>query len=494
MGKDTEYINYNSTYKILSEKDIDKILNAAYELLAEVGARFEPDPRVLDLFSSAGCNVSSKGIVKIPGELIDSAIDSTGRDMEIFDRNGNAVEVEGMSFAAGMTCINVIDLETRDRRPSTREDLAMNTRVADALPHIDSIYPTCKIVERPDVRGDIDEFAVMAANTSKALSWLSEFPEALEAAIEIAAAVRGGKDKLKEKPYFSFDLSPMPLYLNQNEIDQLFIAIENDIPIASGSITFGGGNAPITIAGGLVHGLATDFSILVLSQLIKKGCFFDICTEASFMDPKTGNSGGFPESLLSELARNQIYRKLGFSAGSAAGEGSSPIFDQYAAANISSTMLHAFYGMADDTGYLGAIEKGMTYSLHALLFCHEMAGLIRRMERGVEVNEDTLAMETTKKVGLKGNYLAEMHTAKHCRTELWLPRYFTSETREQWEKDGRKDLIDVIDEDLQKILKEHQPEPFPDQTGKQIDDILRKYNVIGKTKFEFSGGISTTIE
>jgi len=477
MGKDVEYINNNSVFKILSEQDIDKILNGAYKLLKNVGARFAPDPRVLDLFSSAGCDVSSKGIVKFPRELIESAIDSTERDYEMFDRNGNAVNIEGMSFAAGMTCVNVIDLETRDRRPSTRDDLAMNTRVADALEHIDSIYPTCKIVDRPNVRGDIDEFAIMAANTSKPLSWLSEFPEGLEAAIEIAAAVRGGRDKLKNKPYFNFDLSPMPLFLNQNEIDQLFIAIENDLPIASGSITFGGGNAPITIAGGLVHGVATDFSILVLSQLIKKGCLFDICTEASFMDPKTGNSGGFPESLLSELARNQIYKKLGFSAGTFGGEGGSPIFDQYAAANIGSTMLQAFYSGAENAGYLGGIEEGMTYSLHALLFCHEMAGVIRRMERGIEINDDTLAMEVTKKVGLKCNYLAEMHTALHSRTELWQPRYFTSGTREQWEKEGRPDLVDVIDKDLREILATHRPEPFPDNVKKQIDYILVKYGV-----------------
>ena len=477
MGNTTRSLETESTCKILSEKDIQNIMDAVYELLRDVGFRFDPDPRVLDLFSGAGCDVSSKGIVKIPGGLIESALNSTGREPEIFDRNGDAVDAGAFSFAAGMTCINVIDIETGQRRPSTKEDLATITRVADALPYIDYIYPACKIVDRSNVHGDIDEFAVLAANTTKPIGWLSEFSEALEAAIEIGAAIRGGRDRLREKPYFSFDICPMPLYCSKKEIDQLFVALENDIPVNSGSITLGGGNAPITIAGSLVNGIATDIAMVVLAQLIKKGCYFDVCTEASFMDPRTGNTGGFPEALLSELARNQIYRKLGFSTGSAAGEGVSPRFDQFAAAAISSTMMHLLYSGASGTGYLGSIEGGMTYSLHALLFCHEMAGLIQRMKRGIEVNADTLAMETTRKVGLSGNYLTAKHTAAHCRTELWLPRYFRRETIESWEQGGRKDLIDLIDEHLREILATHQPEPLADHVRKKIDDILVKYGV-----------------
>ena len=467
-----------SAYEILSEKDINNIMDAVYELLRDVGARFDPDPRVLDLFSAAGCDVSSKGVVKIPRRLIESAVDSTQKDVEILDRNGYAIETEGMSFAAGMTCVNVIDLKTGQRRPSTREDLATITRVVDALGDIDSIYPPCKIVERSNVQGDIDEFAIMVSNTTKPIGYLSEFPEALKAAIEIAAAVRGGKDRLKEKPYFSFSICPMPLYYSQKEIDQLFIAIENDIPVDSGSITLGGGNAPITVAGNLVNCIATDLAVIVFSQLIKKGCYFSAGTEAGFMDPMTGNVGGFPETMLSELARNQIYRKLGFSAGSTAGEGLTPAFDQHCVSTISSTMMHAFYSGADSLSYLGGIEWGMTYSLHSLLFCNEMAGMIRRMERGIEVNEDTLAMDTTKKVGLTCDYLAQAHTAAHCRTELWQPRYQRGMNFETWEQGGKKDLKDLIDEDLHEILTTHKPEPLSNHVKKQINDILRKYRVI----------------
>jgi len=71
-----------------------------------------------------------------------------------------------------------------------------------------------------------------------------------------------------------------------------------------------------------------------------------------------------------------------------------------------------------------------------------------------------------------------LHAATHSRIELWQPRYYKSWSREEWEKKGKQDLIDIIDEDLQEILAAHRPEPLADNVKKHIDDILIKYGVI----------------
>jgi trimethylamine---corrinoid protein Co-methyltransferase len=464
--------------EVLSEKDIDTIINSAYELLHDPGIRFDPDPRVLDLFSAAGCHISSQGVVSITRDLVENSIDSVEKEMTLWDRNGNRVDVPGMSFSSGMGCINVIDMETGEPRSSTREDLATAARLVDALPEIDGICQPCKITERPDVYGEIDEFNVIVSNTTKPLSYISEYVESLEAAIEIATAIRGGSDQIREKPYFSYGITQMPLYYSQKEIDQIFIGIENGIPLSSGSILIGGATGPMTIAGSLVHCIATDFALITLGQLIKKGCYCLSTTELNFMDPKTGNFGGIPEVMLGELARFQIFRSLGLSAGSAGGTSSSPVFNQNCAADIASSMMHAFYSGAGYTYYLGTIEALKTFSFHALLYCNELAGMIRRLEKGFEVNEDTLALDVTRKVGLKCNYLAEKHTARHCRTEMRQPQYYQCLSMDQWTQQGKKDLFDRIDGDLKNTLAEHQPEPLPEQIRQNIDTVLQKYGVI----------------
>jgi trimethylamine---corrinoid protein Co-methyltransferase len=471
---------WNSKLKpeVLSEKDINAIINNAFELLRDPGIRFDPDPRVLDLFSAVGCHVSSQGVVSITRDLVESSIDSVEKEMTLWDRNGNRVDVPGMSFSSGMGCINVIDMETGEPRSSNRDDLATAARLVDALPEIDGICQPCKITERSDVYGEIDEFNVIASNTTKPLSYISEYVASLEAAIEIATAIRGGSDQLREKPYFSYGISQMPLYYSQKEIDQIFIGIENGIPLSSGSIVIGGATSPMTIAGSLVHCLATDFALIALGQLIKKGCYCLSTSELNFLDPKTGNFGGIPEVNLGELARFQIFRSVGLSAGSTGGTSSSPVFNQNCAADIASSMMHAFYSGAGYTYYLGTIEALKTFSFHALFYCHELAGMIRRMEKGFEVNEDTLALDVTRKVGLKCNYLAEKHTARHCRTELRQPRYYKCLSMEQWQNEGQKDLFDRIDKDLKNTIADHQPEPLPKEVRQKINTVLHKYGVI----------------
>ena len=71
----------------------------------------------------------------------------------------------------------------------------------------------------------------------------------------------------------------------------------------------------------------------------------------------------------------------------------------------------------------------MTFSLEALLYCNEVAGWLRRVWKGIRVDEETLALDVTRSVGPGGHYLGEEHTAKHCRTELWNPKYFGFQRR-----------------------------------------------------------------
>lgn len=469
-------------YEPLSDADVEKIIQAVFQLLRETGVKFDPDPRAMGLFADAGCDVSTEGIVKFPTDLVKSSLDSVTKGGKIWNRPGTEFiggDAQQTSFLAGITCTNVIDIETGEQRPSTREDLAAITRVADALPDIDAVCLPCKIVEKSNVYGEIEEFAVLVANTTKPLSYLCENELSVRAAIEIAAAIRGGVDRLMEKPYFSLAVTPLPLYYAQQHIDQIFVAIENGIPVGVGTGSIGGASAPVTIAGSLVHCFATEFAGTVLGQLIKKGCSCTGGSTIAFMDPKTGSLGGLPQMALAEMAKCQIARSLGLPAGPGnAGLGTGKVFDQYTASTAALTMMGTVYCQPGSCVYLGSIDSVSAFSLHSLLYCHELVGLVRSIWRGIRVDDETLALDVTRNVGPGGNYLAEMHTAAHCRTELWETRYFRGSGFGAREQGSKKDLIDRIDEDLRTILGTHQPEPLPDSIQEQIEAILKKFGVV----------------
>ncbi len=295
-------------YNILPDPEIEKITETIFQVMGEIGIKFDPDPRAMDLFTDTGCDVSVDGIVKFPTDLVKHSLDSAGKSIKIWNRPAtDYIEISTMHsvFWAGITCINVIDRETGERRPSTKDDLATITRLGDALENIDGICLPCKMTEKPDAHGEMEEFAVMVENTTKPLKYLCQYVEPLQAAIDIAASVRGGLDCLKEKSYFILTISPMPLYYTQDNIDQIFLVVENGIPANMGGMSIGGASAPITHAGNIVSMMATDFAGIVLMQLIREGSFCTVGSLPAFMNPLTGGLGGIGEIGAVETARRQ---------------------------------------------------------------------------------------------------------------------------------------------------------------------------------------------
>jgi trimethylamine:corrinoid methyltransferase-like protein len=110
--------------------------------MRETGVAFDPDARVLDRFSDAGCEISADNVVKFESDLVMECLETASKSAKVWDRNGaDYLEIKqgDTTFIPGMTCIKVFDLETGEPRESTKEDLATITRVADALPNIDGV-------------------------------------------------------------------------------------------------------------------------------------------------------------------------------------------------------------------------------------------------------------------------------------------------------------------------------------------------------------------
>ncbi len=459
-------LHYGATspHDPLSSLQTRQLLDAVYRTLEEVGVEFEPDQRVLNLFREGGCDVSETGLVKFPSKVVRNALDSMAKSVKVWNRPGTEfIEIDNKHtwFIPGMTCIKVYDEETGERRDSNREDLALITRVADALENIDAVTITCKNVERSDIFGEIDEFATLAENTTKPLEYLCEHPESLDVVINMAAAIRGGHQELKDKPYFMQLVTPQPLYFAKIHYDQIINGIEAGVPMSLGTVVIGGASAPITMAGCLVHGLATDFAGMVLGQLVRKGAFCIGGSDASFMEAATGGIGGFVQNAFGDMALCQIARELSYpSLTGIGGNSAARRFNQDAVWEISTNMMQTFYSRPATCDYVGSLDEGITYSLHSMLFCDELAGMLRKMWKGMTVNGDTLAMELTFQEGPRGNYLANQHTVDHCRTEGWNARYFGSNMPLTISGKPDLDLFERIDEELKRIIKTHQPEPL----------------------------------
>jgi trimethylamine:corrinoid methyltransferase-like protein len=61
-------------YEILPEADIQKIIDATFQLMREMGVGFDPNPKALDLFADAGCDITSDNAVKFDRGLVEECL------------------------------------------------------------------------------------------------------------------------------------------------------------------------------------------------------------------------------------------------------------------------------------------------------------------------------------------------------------------------------------------------------------------------------------
>jgi trimethylamine:corrinoid methyltransferase-like protein len=288
----------------------------------------------------------------------------------------------------------------------------------------------------------------------------------------MAAAIRGSRERLAEKPYFTHIVTPLPLYFAKTHSDQIIRGAERGIPVTLGTISIGGGTAPYTIAGCMTHSLATDFAGMTLSQLVKRGSFCIGSSENSFMEPATGDLGNSVPNMLADMAMRQVRSRFGLPPLAGGGASSrAQRFNQDAVKDIAMGFMRSFYLKPGTMDYVGIIDGGITFSLHALLLCNDLAGMLRCMWKGIPVDDEHLALSLTRSVGLRGNYLAEKHTAKHCRDNYWHSRYFGARLPRSSNLLPDQDLIERIDDDLREVLSEHRPEAMPRAIHEQIRAI-----------------------
>jgi trimethylamine--corrinoid protein Co-methyltransferase len=124
----------------------------------------------------------------------------------------------------------------------------------------------------------------------------------------------------------------------------------------------------------------------------------------------------------------------------------------------------------------GALDSAATYSYEQLVIDDEIAGGLARIAGGLEVNEETLALDAIRNVGIGGHFLAEKHTMTHVRNEQWFPSLYKRIQRAEhsWDfkKLGETDLAVEARNKAQLLLKTHHAQPLEKNTQDRIRELV----------------------
>jgi trimethylamine--corrinoid protein Co-methyltransferase len=292
---------------------------------------------------------------------------------------------------------------------------------------------------------------------------------------QIAVAVAGDEESLRERPFFAlFATSLAPLQHTDKRMDTALWAVERGIPVVYMGGGSAGSTAPITGAGALVVSLASALSGLAAMQLRAPGAAVCIGAVPSAMDLRTARpSYGGPEMSLYSAAFSELARYLGVPFMGTAGASESKILDTQAA--IESTVQVLLSGLSSttlvhDVGFLDCADIG---SLEMVVMTDEIIALAKRVLRGIEVSEETLMLDLIDEVGPGGHFIATRETARRCREEIWVPTLMDRDPWENWMARGRPTMLDRVRERVHAILDTHIPPPLPLGVEGEIEAILR---------------------
>jgi trimethylamine--corrinoid protein Co-methyltransferase len=119
----------------------------------------------------------------------------------------------------------------------------------------------------------------------------------------------------------------------------------------------------------------------------------------------------------------------------------------------------------------GMIESGVTFDCGQFVMDNEFAKMIKHVVAGIAVDDETLAVEDIARVGPFGDFLSLDATLKHMR-ELSQPEMLDRRVREDWEARGSRDLYATCLEKARDIIREHVPEPVPDDVAARLHAIV----------------------
>jgi trimethylamine--corrinoid protein Co-methyltransferase len=120
---------------------------------------------------------------------------------------------------------------------------------------------------------------------------------------------------------------------------------------------------------------------------------------------------------------------------------------------------------------MGMLEGGQTWSHAQFMIDNDIVKMVKRVIQGIDVNDETLAVDLIKQAHEIKNFLGQKHTVAHMREESQ-PGLIDRTTRGTWEANGSTDIAQRAGEEARRLLKTHQPQPLNDGTKKTIREIV----------------------
>ena len=439
-------------YRPLTAAQVARIHEAALQALEEIGLSQAP-PSGVAAMTAAGAIMGDDGRLRFPRSLVEDMLARAARDITLFARDPkHDMHLSGTRthFGTAGAAVHIVDPETESYRESTTADLYNAARLVQ---HLDNIH----FLQRPMVCRDVaDPFDMdvntiygCCAGTVKHVGVSFSDPSHVAGCTELIHLIAGGEAAWRARPFISnsncFVVPPMRF------AHESCLAMEHCIaagmPVLLLSAGQAGATAPAPIATAIVQAVAECLAGVVYVNAIAPGHPAIFGTWPFVSDLRSGAmSGGSAEQALLSAGCAQMHRFYDLPGGAAAGISDSKLPDMQAGWEQGITnVLAGLSGLNMAYETVGMHASLLGFCLESLVLGNDILGQVQRCVRGIEVTEDSVALDTMREVclGGPGHYLGAEQTLRLMQSEYVYPEIGNRMSPKEWQEAGKPRLLDT---------------------------------------------------
>ncbi len=455
--------------KVLSDSDRERIHEAALDVLAKGGVVVDEKELREQLKARGATEGATANQIRIPRELIAECLESVNRTPVLHCVNGKALQVRPQDryYCSLVTDPYIIDYRQGIRRPRL-DDIARHARLSDALTLVDVVHLMDDTI--PGLETAVSELKCLeafVANTTTAYHCAPGTLEGTRRWIEVARIMAGGD--LRTNPILAaYVPSVSPLALTALNIRQLRLFLESGVLCFVGPCPIAGATAPWPVAGLVAQSWAKFLAMVAAVQVIRSGAPVGMHGGGvQHMDMR--NMESMHSGVCRALATAAISELLGWLQLPAWTGHLTSLCSNYGVQNGMESALGAFatfFARANFYGSLGSLANACGMSAVQIVLHHDLLEMLERFQRGIDVTDDKLAVESILSVGPRGNFLTDRLTLKYLRSD----EHFYAPCFEQCAPARDKQtMAERAHERAEDLIASHEPAVPQDR----LDDVRR---------------------
>jgi trimethylamine--corrinoid protein Co-methyltransferase len=266
--------------------------------------------------------------------------------------------------------------------------------------------------------------------------------------IRMASIVFGSEAQLAEKPRFISILGSLsPLKYDVRMLGALMEYARAGQPQLISSLSIAGATGPVTLAGNLA------------------------LQNAEILAGIGALSIGSPEMAMNTAATAQMARYYNLPSRSGGAVCDAKVPDAQAAyESMMSLLMAQVSGINFVLHTAGILDSYNCMSYEKFIIDDEMCGMVKRMNKGFNVNDDTLGLDAIKEVGPGGHFLDKDHTFEHFRGEFYQPILSNRDDFEGWCAQGSPQSMEAANKKYKEILESYE---VPELSADVDKDLLK---------------------